>query len=112
MTAGLLGGRWGNKGGVGISVNLDGTTLLFVNAHLAAFDEMIDRRNADFHDISRRLLFGPCEEYVDSPTVNIFQSDIIIWMVSTVSTFRVWGVYITNALGRPVLILFLYIWTS
>ena len=25
----------GNKGGVGISINLDGTTLLFMNAHLA-----------------------------------------------------------------------------
>jgi hypothetical protein len=31
----LIGGRVGNKGGVGISVNVDGTTLLFLNAHLA-----------------------------------------------------------------------------
>ena len=35
MTTGLIGGRLGNKGGVGISINLDGTSLLFVNAHLA-----------------------------------------------------------------------------
>ena len=35
VTAGLIGGRVGNKGGVGISVNLDGATFLFVNAHLA-----------------------------------------------------------------------------
>lgn len=35
VTTGLIGGRVGNKGGVGVSVNLDGTTLLFVNAHLA-----------------------------------------------------------------------------
>ena len=35
VTAGLIGGRVGNKGGVGISVDLDGTTLLFINAHLA-----------------------------------------------------------------------------
>ena len=35
VTAGLIGGRVGNKGGVGVSVNLDGTTLLFINAHLA-----------------------------------------------------------------------------
>jgi hypothetical protein len=35
VAAGLIGGRLGNKGGVGISLNLDGTTLLFLNAHLA-----------------------------------------------------------------------------
>ena len=31
--------------------------LAFVNAHLAAADDMCDRRNADFHDLSRRLQF-------------------------------------------------------
>lgn len=35
MAAGLIGGRVGNKGGVGVSVNIAGKTLLFVNAHLA-----------------------------------------------------------------------------
>lgn len=35
VTAGLIGGRVGNKGAVGISLNIDGTTFLFVNAHLA-----------------------------------------------------------------------------
>lgn len=35
VTAGLIGGRIGNKGGVGISLRLDGTTFLFLNAHLA-----------------------------------------------------------------------------
>ena len=35
VTTGLIGGRVGNKGGVGVSMNLAGTTLLFINAHLA-----------------------------------------------------------------------------
>ena len=35
VAAGLIGGRVGNKGGVGISLNLNGVTLLFINAHLA-----------------------------------------------------------------------------
>jgi len=35
VTAGLIGGRLGNKGGVGISVKIAGTTMLFINAHLA-----------------------------------------------------------------------------
>lgn len=35
MTAGLIGGRVGNKGAVGISLKIADTTMLFVNAHLA-----------------------------------------------------------------------------
>lgn len=34
VTAGLIGGRVGNKGGVGISLNIDGITMLLINAHL------------------------------------------------------------------------------
>ena len=41
VTAGLIGGRVGNKGGVGISVNVDGTSLLFLNAHLAGSCPMV-----------------------------------------------------------------------
>ena len=33
------------------------TTLTFVDAHLAAFDDMVEKRNSDFHELSRRLLF-------------------------------------------------------
>jgi hypothetical protein len=35
VAAGLIGGRVGNKGGVGVSLNISGTTFLFINAHLA-----------------------------------------------------------------------------
>ena len=35
VTAGLIGGRLGNKGGIGVSLNIAGTSLLFINAHLA-----------------------------------------------------------------------------
>ena len=35
VAAGLIGGRVGNKGGVGISLKLAGTSFLFLNAHLA-----------------------------------------------------------------------------
>ncbi|KAI3614190.1 oculocerebrorenal syndrome of lowe [Moniliophthora roreri] len=33
------------------------TTVTFVCSHLAAFDEMVDKRNSDYHDLSRRLMF-------------------------------------------------------
>ncbi|KAK7454606.1 hypothetical protein VKT23_011358 [Stygiomarasmius scandens] len=45
VTAGLMGGRWGNKGGVGISMNIDGSSFLFMNCHLAAQQE-----KANLHD--------------------------------------------------------------
>ena len=65
--------------------------LTFVNAHLAAFDEMFERRNQDFHDISKRLVFdsgipahdlnNPDEDFT-SPTVplNVYQSDALFWI--------------------------------
>jgi hypothetical protein len=36
VTAGLVRGRLGNKGGVGISLSFAGSRLLFISAHLAA----------------------------------------------------------------------------
>src|SRR6266567_6987362 len=58
----------GNKGGTAIRLSftppgpsnseraskaaIGSTSLTFVNAHLAAFDEMVDKRNSDFQDLS------------------------------------------------------------
>ncbi|THH21414.1 hypothetical protein EW146_g123 [Bondarzewia mesenterica] len=61
------------------------TALTFVNSHLAALDEMMDRRNADFHDITRRLAFSPISQYVTPARENggvlkVFESDMLIWM--------------------------------
>ncbi|KAJ7773047.1 inositol polyphosphate phosphatase [Mycena metata] len=55
VTAGLIGGRVGNKGGVGISIDLDGTTLLFINAHLAAHEGKVNHRLANFAKIKAEL---------------------------------------------------------
>lgn len=37
VTTGLIGGRWGNKGGVAIAVKLASKRLLFINSHLSVF---------------------------------------------------------------------------
>ncbi|KAI1797486.1 DNase I-like protein [Ganoderma leucocontextum] len=55
VTTGLIGGRVGNKGGVGVSVNLDGTSLLFINAHLAAHEGRVHHRLADLAKIKAEL---------------------------------------------------------
>ncbi len=67
------------------------TILTFVNAHLAAFDEMADRRNVDFHELSRRLVFetrsGRAEEVEEDaeetiPWLGLFNTDGLFWLVS------------------------------
>ena len=64
------------------------TVLTFVNSHLAAFDEMVERRNTDFHDLSSRLLFrqhaGPNAEApaesLPHPDASVFETDVLFWL--------------------------------
>ncbi|KAJ7672386.1 DNase I-like protein [Mycena polygramma] len=91
-------GLMGNKGGTAIRMNFTPPAtdaaknpgpmvLTFVNAHLAAFDEMFEKRNADFHDLAKRLQFdlgSVVPEGGAAPvpvTCNIFESDVLFWMV-------------------------------
>ncbi|BGO88426.1 hypothetical protein NBRC10512_006991 [Rhodotorula toruloides] len=55
VTAGLIGGRLGNKGGVGISLNFASTRLLFVSAHLAAHASGFEIRKANAQKILEEL---------------------------------------------------------
>ncbi|BGP21168.1 inositolor phosphatidylinositol phosphatase [Rhodotorula toruloides] len=55
VTAGLIGGRVGNKGGVGISLNFASTRLLFVSAHLAAHASGFEIRKANAAKILEEL---------------------------------------------------------
>ncbi|KAH0584979.1 hypothetical protein H2248_008249 [Termitomyces sp. 'cryptogamus'] len=55
VTAGLIGGRVGNKGAVGITINLDGTTFLFLNAHLAAHEAKLNHRLSNLIKIKNEL---------------------------------------------------------
>lgn len=55
VKSGLLAGRVGNKGGVGISLKLGNTRLLFVNAHLAAHEDKVALRLANVAKIKAAL---------------------------------------------------------
>jgi phosphatidylinositol-bisphosphatase len=88
----------GNKGATAIrmsytplaqEISPSPTVLTFVNAHLAAFDEMVERRNFDFHDLSRRLVFDQTDALDSNSYANtvletssgLFESDVLFWMV-------------------------------
>lgn len=64
------------------------TVLTFVNSHLAAFDEMVERRHADFHDLSRRLIFdsSAMDNTEGIGGVRAHESDVLFWMVSSMDT--------------------------
>lgn len=55
VTAGLIGGRVGNKGGVGISLSFAGSRLLFISAHLAAHAHHLEMRKANVKKIFDEL---------------------------------------------------------
>uniref|UniRef100_A0A2C9WHD3 Inositol polyphosphate-related phosphatase domain-containing protein n=1 Tax=Manihot esculenta TaxID=3983 RepID=A0A2C9WHD3_MANES len=48
----------GNKGGVGLRIRVLDRTICFVNCHLAAHLEAVNRRNADFDHIFRNMGFS------------------------------------------------------
>ncbi|KAH8929166.1 DNase I-like protein [Atractiella rhizophila] len=55
VTSGLLGGRVGNKGSVGISVNFADSRLLFMSTHLAAHQGGVAIRKANVEKIKHEL---------------------------------------------------------
>lgn len=50
--------KLGNKGGVGVSFQLNDTVLCFVSSHFAAHVNEVEKRNADYDEIVRKIEFN------------------------------------------------------
>ena len=65
----------GNKGGVALSFMLNDTSFAFVNAHFAAHQGKVEKRNSDYKEILNGLKFG------DVPMLDLMsESDRSFWM--------------------------------
>jgi inositol polyphosphate 5-phosphatase INPP5B/F len=70
-----------NKGAVGTALNLfNGSVRLhFINSHLAAFDDYVEKRNADYQTVTRYLDFRA--DGLNSETHGVFDCDVLFWLV-------------------------------
>ena len=71
----LLPGKMGNKGGVAIRFELYQTSICFVNSHFAAHLPEYKKRNRNFHDISKKMIFKEIQ-----PNKRIMDHDMIFWL--------------------------------
>ena len=65
----------GNKGGVAIRFELYQTSLCFVNSHFAAHLSQYKKRNQNFRDISKKMIFKEIR-----PNKQIMDHDMIFWL--------------------------------
>ncbi|TKR93620.1 hypothetical protein L596_008036 [Steinernema carpocapsae] len=63
--------NFGNKGGVAVRMKINDTTICFINSHLAAGNNELERRNQDYREISQ-LCFAD--------GTSIYEHDLIVWL--------------------------------
>ena len=75
---GAIGGKLANKGGVAIGFKIFDSTICFVNSHLAAHQEFVERRNKDWEEISKmNIVYANGDKNTYIP---LLDHDIVIWI--------------------------------
>ncbi|KAK2416703.1 Endonuclease/exonuclease/phosphatase family protein [Trifolium repens] len=64
----------GNKGGVGLRIRVYDRIMCFVNCHLAAHLEAVNRRNADFDHIYRNMVFSRSSNLLNTAAAGVSTS--------------------------------------
>ncbi|CAI2314450.1 unnamed protein product [Caenorhabditis sp. 36 PRJEB53466] len=82
----VLGSKLGNKGGTAISMKMNDTWVCFVNAHFAAGNNELERRNQDFRDINDGVVFYPSSQQdglrdrtLEVPVLTLIDHDVVFW---------------------------------
>lgn len=79
VATGLL-GMMGNKGGVGIRMEINNSSLCFLCTHMTAHREKVFERNAEFHRIVTEMTFVlPSEK--ESEYLPLLSHDVVYWVV-------------------------------
>ena len=68
-------GVGGNKGAIGCSLKIGETKLAVINAHLAASQSKVQRRNQNVNQIIKSILFP----YKNDEAYNLLEHDILLW---------------------------------
>lgn len=82
----VLVNKLGNKGGTAISMKMNDTWVCFVNAHFAAGNNELERRNQDFRDIYNDVIFYPRSHQeglrdrpFEVPVMCLYDHDVVFW---------------------------------
>ncbi|KAL8160473.1 hypothetical protein V2J09_002010 [Rumex salicifolius] len=89
----------GNKGGVGLRLRVHDRILTFVNCHLAAHLEAVNRRNADFDHIYRTMVFTRQSNLLNVPAGTL--RCLVFCCSLALSTYLFWMLYSS---GLPFLL--------
>ncbi|XP_037497378.1 type I inositol polyphosphate 5-phosphatase 13 isoform X5 [Jatropha curcas] len=80
----------GNKGGVGLRIRVLDRIMCFVNCHLAAHLEAVNRRNADFDHIYKNMVFSRSSHLTAAGMVRV----LFLCCSLAFSTYLFWLLYI------------------
>ena len=72
-----------NKGATAVRLIINSTAVTFVCAHLAAFDDYVERRNSDFADVARKLEFPITSRGTRSMgalSANVWETEMLFWL--------------------------------
>lgn len=70
-------GMVGNKGGVAVRFMIYDTSICLLNSHLNAHQDNVLRRNQDYQDISKRIVFLSNDK---TKYLSIFDHDYLFWI--------------------------------
>ena len=74
------------QGGVGLRIRVYDRIMCFVNCHLAAHLEAVNRRNADFDHIYRNMVFNRSSNFLNN-AAGMMTTRLVFYLCLALSTY-------------------------